>query len=121
MMQVDYPYCRHCSISRLKKSEQISHGETINGKIIIRCFVCNNPLATQRGNNDAPRTFKCPDCGGEKSWQAYRCKQCYKKLKMSRKYGTKSYTKFRDKIREKLSEIADESGTPNYWKTPISE
>ena len=40
---------------------------------------------------------------------------------MSRKYGTKSYTKFRDKIREKLSEIADESGTPNYWKTPISE
>jgi hypothetical protein len=75
----------------------------------------------KRGNNDAPRTFKCPDCDGKKSWQAYRCKQCYKKLKMSRKFSTTSYIAFRDKIREKLSEIADESGKPNYWKNPISK
>lgn len=52
MVLVDYPYCRHCGISRQKKSEQILRGEIVDGKVIIRCFVCKNPMATQRGNNE---------------------------------------------------------------------
>ena len=116
-MKVEYPYSRHCSISRLKKTEQIHTEEIINGRRIIRCFVCKMPMAMQPGNRDAPKSWDCPTCDGKKSWAAYRCKHCYRKLKLSRRINSEDEKKFREKIRLRISEIADEMGQTNYWKS----
>ena len=111
-MRVLYPYCRHCSISRLRPDEQLREDN------VTKCRQCLHPLLLEpefakTGN----KTFVCPECDGEKSWQAQRCKHCYTKMKVVWDGRFKDNTQeFRDKLKKRISDIADEMGTTNYWK-----
>jgi predicted RNA-binding Zn-ribbon protein involved in translation (DUF1610 family) len=109
-MRVIYPYCYHCGVSRLKPEEQTTDGKRYSS---TRCKKCLQPLAWKPKYRS--QTFKCPDCGGEKSWQAVRCKHCYRKYLLSNSHKLRD-VEFRDKIRRRLSEYADETGMKNYWK-----
>ena len=118
-MRVLYPYCRHCSMS-VKLEEQIKEDN------IAKCKQCLHPLLLEA--QFSSKSFLCPECGGEKSWQARRCKYCHRNMKVAADGRFKDNTEeFRNRLRKKVSEIADELkrrgvnkyGHPNYWKDDV--
>lgn len=108
-MRVVYPYCFTCGVTRAKPEEQIILHQEKNQ----RCYECEETLAW------APRSviksYDCPECNGPKSWNALRCKYCYLKIRILPK--NQKSEDFRKRIRERISEIADEMGQTNYWKS----
>lgn len=115
-MRVLYPYCRHCSMS-VKLEEQIKEDN------IAKCKQCLHPLLLEA--QFSSKSFLCPECGGEKSWQARRCKYCHIQRSRVADGRFKDNTEeVRNRLRKKVSEIPDELkrrgvnkyGHPNYWK-----
>tara|TARA_B100001013_G_C24581975_1_gene431011 strand:+ start:545 stop:757 length:213 start_codon:yes stop_codon:yes gene_type:complete len=59
----------------------------------------------------------CPDCKGKKSWVANRCQKCYQILghTITGRPGLKNGESLRERLKEKIKELADEQGIPTSW------